>query len=455
MGVSKYMRGTTMMLRLSSVFAIACAAVFMCSEADAAGFYLQEQSTSNQGAAFAGAAANPQDASTLFYNPAGITSLGDSSVSADVSVIAPTLHFKNTGSTAVSAGGPPAAVYAGNNGGNPFKPTPVPSFYGVHPIEGGKYWLGLSVTSPFGLDNDYNSGWFGRYDSTESSLKTVNVSPVFAMKLGDRFSVGGGPNFQYVDARLDNALPCPSTICGPGAFTTATDGKSRLEGDAWTVGYNLGALYKVTDKTQVGASYRSAMTQHINDGVVTVSGLLGPLAAGNGTQHATADLSLPDTFSLGVQHQATDQLSLLASYNWFGWNNFNAIRVNFTGPQPTSVTPENYDNSYSVALGAQWKQNDNWTFRGGLQYDQTPTTLPDRSTRTPDSDRYWLSAGATYLLGNNMLVDFAASHLFMKDGQVGLTKNFYTGTGADTTVNVTGKTTSHVDILSFQATWKF
>ena len=54
-----------------------------------------------------------------------------------------------------------------------------------------------------------------------------------------------------------------------------------------------------------------------------------------------------------------------------------------------------------------------------------------------------------------MLIDFAASHIFMKDGQIGLTKDFYTGTGLDTTVNITGKTDSHIDIFSLQATWRF
>ena len=109
----------------------------------------------------------------------------------------------------------------------------------------------------------------------------------------------------------------------------------------------------------------------------------------------------------------------------------------------------------AAALGAKWKQDEKWTFRGGVQYDQTPTTLPDRSTRTPDGDRYWLSLGATYAVNEKLSLDFAASHLFITDGDITLTKRFYAGSPVDTTVNVNGRAESSVEIFSLQANWKF
>ena len=41
----------------------------------AGGFYLQEQSDSAMGTAYAGAGAMPRDASIMYYNPAGLTAL--------------------------------------------------------------------------------------------------------------------------------------------------------------------------------------------------------------------------------------------------------------------------------------------------------------------------------------------------------------------------------------------
>ena len=183
--------------------------------------------------------------------------------------------------------------------------------------------------------------------------------------------------------------------------------------------------------------------------------MLGPLAANNGVRFAEAELKQPDTLGIGFAHKYDDRLTILGSANWFGWSNFDEIRVQFDAGGPDSVTPEAYDDSFSLALGAKWKQDENWTFRGGVQYDQTPTTLPDRSTRTPDGDRYWLSLGATYNVNDRLSLDLAASHLFITDGDIALSKRFYAGSPVDTTVNVNGKAESSVEIFSLQANWKF
>ena len=80
-------------------------------------------------------------------------------------------------------------------------------------IAGLLYFL-LGVTAPFGLSNEYERGWFGRYDSTKSDLRVLDISPVIATKMGDTFSIGGGPNFQRASAVLESALPCPAGFAG-------------------------------------------------------------------------------------------------------------------------------------------------------------------------------------------------------------------------------------------------
>src|SRR5471030_1353890 len=70
--------------------------ILLSAPAQAAGFYLQEQSVSNQGLAYAGAGAHPEDASTIFYNPAGLTDLSGRQASANVSAITPQAKFRDT-----------------------------------------------------------------------------------------------------------------------------------------------------------------------------------------------------------------------------------------------------------------------------------------------------------------------------------------------------------------------
>jgi long-chain fatty acid transport protein len=68
-------------------------------EAVASGFALREQSGSLLGQAFAGQNAYATDPSVIFFNPAGMSVLDGTRVSASASFIFPNLEFDNHGST--------------------------------------------------------------------------------------------------------------------------------------------------------------------------------------------------------------------------------------------------------------------------------------------------------------------------------------------------------------------
>ena len=107
----------------------------------------------------------------------------------------------------------------------------------------------------------------------------------------------------------------------------------------------------------------------------------------------------------------------MAEYNWYGWSSFKEIRVKRSG-LPDQVVTQNYDDTFSVAVGAQYKLNEAWTVRSGFQYDETPTVNGFRSSRTPDGDRYWLSAGLSYDVSDNFTVDVAYTHVFIDDADI-------------------------------------
>ncbi len=208
---------------------LACAALLSPVAAQAGGFYIQEQSARGQGLAYAGSAADAADASVLFYNPAGITQLDETTATFGLGMVAPSASFKNTGSTAGLNAGAQAA-YTGNTGGEPFTAGFVPSFYASMPVKD-NIWIGLGVSAPFGLANKYDVGWFGRYDSIKSVLTTNDISPVIAYKVNDHVSIAGGPDFQYATADLQSALPCPTAGAGCGAaFSPTSDGLLRADG---------------------------------------------------------------------------------------------------------------------------------------------------------------------------------------------------------------------------------
>lgn len=179
--------------------------------AQAGGFYIQEQSASGLGSAFAGVTAIPRDASTLFYNGAGMTELSGTHVNAGAHILFADASMKDKGSTLF---GP---AIGGDNGGNPFDPALVPNAYITHQLTD-KVWLGLGVSAPFGLKLEYDNNFFGRYDSLKNELTIIDVQPTMAYKVNDWLSAAVAINYQYADAKLTSAV------------SDGTEGRGILEG---------------------------------------------------------------------------------------------------------------------------------------------------------------------------------------------------------------------------------
>jgi long-chain fatty acid transport protein len=163
--------------------------------ASGAGFQLWEQSASGLGTSFA-SSATAEDASTVFWNPAGMTYLQGVNFSLAGHAIKLTTEFKNKGSNITLPGGltPPTGVpISGGDGGDPFSVAFVPNFYYAHAISE-RLRIGVGVGAPFGLVTEYDDGWVGRYHALKSDLMTTNINPSIAWKINDAVSIGGGLN---------------------------------------------------------------------------------------------------------------------------------------------------------------------------------------------------------------------------------------------------------------------
>ena len=393
--------------------------------ANAAGFYIQEQSVSGLGSAFSGSTTNLNDPSTIYFNPAGMTKLEGTQAQAGVHVLIPNAELTDTGSTVL------AAPVGGGDGGNPYDPTPVPNAYISHQVNN-NVWLGLGITAPFGLANEYDDGWFGRYDSTKTELLTLDIQPTVAYKVNNQLSIGGGINVQYADAQLDSVVT-----------NGVTEGESSLKGDDWSFGYNLGVQYEPIEGTRLGASYRSAIS-HKLEGDIEITGVVGL----NRDDSASADLDLPDVATFGIAQDLNDKWTLMAQATWFGWNNFQDIDAEpDSGTDPAAIV-QNYQTTWAFAVGAEYAHNEKWTFRGGVQIDETPTTDQYRTTRTPDGDRTWGSLGATYKINERMSLDLAATYIHIEDETINVSRNGGLAT-------VSADTEGDVGILAAGFTYKF
>lgn len=393
------------------------------STTNAAGFYIQEQSVKGLGAAFSGSSTSIEDASTVYFNPAGMTKLKEIQGNLGVHLIAPEADLNDTGTTL-----PPGITASEDN--NNFSVTPVPNAYAVIPLTD-QIWAGFGTSAPFGLGSEYNTNFFGRFDSTKTELKTINFTTAMAYKATEWLSVGFGVDVQYADANLQSAL------------FAGTEGLSRLEGDDWSLGYNAGLQVKPFDRAEIGIHYRSAI-KHELQGNISAEGT----GAADFSTTGSADLDLPDIATFGAAYDVTNKTRLMAQATWFGWNNFEDITaISDTGITLSSV-PQNYRNSWAFAFGVEHDWNDDWTVRAGYQFDETPTTDEFRTTRTPDGDRNWFSAGATYKYTDNIDFDFAATYIDVGDETINVSRNGGLS-------NVSADTDGRVGILAIGFNYKF
>lgn len=412
----------------------------------AAGFALVEQGVSGLGTAFAGAAASAEDASTIFYNPAGLTYLEGSRLSVAGHLVRLSTEFSG------SATGAFGAPISGGMGGDAGDLTAVPNFYYSRRLPN-DFVFGLGVNAPFGLKTEYDADWVGRYHAIESEVKTVNINPSIAYKAAPNLSVGVGVNAQYIEATLsqavDQALAC-LVGGGGGACAALNDATAEVEGDDWSLGYNFGVLYEINQGTRLGFAYRSKIKQEL-EGNATFAGA-STMFTGAGQlipTDAAAHITLPESASLSLYHSLNNQWAVLADATWTRWSRFKELVVDFANPlQTDSSTPENWDNSMRYSLGLNYRSNSAWLLRAGIAYDEEP--IPDaqhRTPRIPGNDRIWLAFGANYRYSPALSFDVGYAHLFVDDTPIDVS--------TATAGALVGEYDNSVDILSAQVNWKF
>jgi long-chain fatty acid transport protein len=400
-------------------------ALMVTGVAHGAGFALIEQNASGLGNAYAGQAASAQDASTVFFNPAGMSLLPDRQVALAGHFIKPSAEFSGTVSPAIG----------GNDGGDAGGWAFVPNFYYAHRLSPA-LTFGIGVNAPFGLATKYDAAWVGRIQGIKSEVKTINVNPSLAFKVSDTLSLGAGLSAQRIDAELTR-------------FTgAAIPGFATVKGDDYGWGWNLGALMSLGKDTRIGVAYRSEVDYTL-EGNATFSAL--PV----GNAPITADATLPDTLSVSLTHAFSKQWDVLLDVTWTGWSSFDELRilcqattaVCVGGPGSTlQVTPENWEDTYRYSVGMNHHMSDKLTLRFGLAFDETPVQDGFRTARVPDEDRTWVAFGGQYRLSQQSAIDFGYAHLFVKDASINETVPG---------VTLTGSYDSSVDILSAQLTHSF
>lgn len=434
-------------------WAVASALMVMAGEAAASGFALIEQSASGMGNAYAGGAASADDASTIFFNPAGMGQLSGKQIAVAAHAIGASVKFNGTAS-----GLAPLQTAGLGNGGNAGGWALVPNGYFAMEVNP-QTRIGLGVNAPFGMQTNYDGNWMGRFQAIKSKIQTVNLNPSFSYQFNDSFTLGAGVSYQSISGELTSmtnysaaafklgGAPLLGAIGGAGK-----QGLSTLSGSDRAWGYNVGAMFNFGPNKRIGVAYRSRVKYNLS-GAVSFANAPAALAAAFALQPVTLAITMPDSFSVSGFHQLNDKWDMMADATWTGWSVFQQLNVLRANGTSLTNTPEHWRNTWRVSVGANYHYSDQWLARAGVAYDQSPVPDAFRTTRIPDNNRVWLSLGGQYKPNKDCAFDFGYSHLFVSNAplnQSAAANPDLAGKGY-----LLGSYNSSVDILSAQYTHNF
>jgi long-chain fatty acid transport protein len=400
-------------------------------EARAAAFALAEQGAGGLGNAYAGAAAVAEDASTVWWNPAGMARLPRGKhVLGALHLIVPSTKFTNNGSTPGGASNPART----GNGGDAGSAVLIPNIFFAMDLNP-SWSAGLGINVPFGLKTEYDSDWIGRFQGIKSEVKTLNINPAVSYKFSDRASAGFGISYQRGEIDLLSAVNYSGVAFGAGGagLLGAVGGagvegqnKTNIDGDAW--GFNAGVLFDVLPATRVGIHYRSSldyeMTGNTNfSNVPTAFAGIPALAAATSNGDVKLDIKTPATLSFSAAHKANQSLELLGDITWTEWSKIKQLPLVRTSGAGNGATLDtltfNFKNTLRYSAGVNYKWSGPWTLKAGVAYDQSPVpSAEDRTVRLPDNDRYWLSLGASYRANPVSRFDVGYTFVHVKDADI-------------------------------------
>lgn len=343
------------------------------SNVAANGFRLASQDgfASARGEAFVATADN---ASAIYYNPAGITQLGSNNIRGGLYGIYLDQSFKPTN------GAPNPGTYHNSD-----DLAAVPQLFYTYTPKDWPASFGLGVYAPYGGKMSWPQDTGFRAVATEGSLEYLRINPVIAIKLAHNLSIGGGVMVDYGNIDLESGLrssPKPANFY-------------RFKGDGWTAGYNLGVLWQPLKQISLGGTFRSATTftmnghtefEQLSAGIVYTS------------EPASADFTFPLTAVVGISYRPTSKWNLEFDADYTDWSSFGTTTIYQKGSVPPGGTQNpvltfDWQPSWMYEFGVTRYFNSSWHVSAGYVYNENSVPNAYYTPLVADMARHFFSIG--------------------------------------------------------------
>jgi long-chain fatty acid transport protein len=346
------------------------AAVALASSlAMAAGFELDGQDARSVGMGNA-VTALTDDASAVYYNPAGLAGRKGLDVSLGGTLLFPSVSFKsdNTGATTTTK----SSVA-----------TPINAYVSYGVLD--DLTVAIGLTTPFGASALWPAGWEGAGKALTSSVQVFNINPSIAYRLHPRFKLGAGLQITRGTVYIERGLDFIDS-----------QGTVKLGGDAWGLGWNAGFqmdLYE--NKVLLGGTWRSSVPLAFS-GRAHFDGVPAAFQANLADQAITSNITLPDVATFGIAWKILPELRVAFDVHWTQWSTFQKLEIDFANSALTNPLAKRWRDPASLHLGAEYDINEAFSARAGFTYDPTPSPSETLTADLPDASRVRVTVGGTW-----------------------------------------------------------
>jgi long-chain fatty acid transport protein len=336
-----------------------------------------------RGNAFVATADNP---SAIYYNPAGLTQLKGQQISATAYGLQLNADFQSSYSSYLAA-----------TSSLKKETKLLPQVYYAWAPAGAKWALGLGFYAPFGLSTEWNDtatpylGALFPY-ATKNTETYTTLNPVFAWRLTDTLSIGGGLTFNRLKVDLNRGL-LYSGIPYYGNF--------RFNADGTDIGYNLGLRWQPSPQHAFGLSYQARTNFGVsgNTTILNVPLFPGSIYQPTMAEHAaSADFAFPEVLIAGYSYRPNPDWNLEADIDWTNWTCLKTVTISqASGPV---LLPFNWKASCFYELGVTRYLADGWQVSAGYTYSENSVPDATFNPAVPDANRHFLNAGVGYARGS-------------------------------------------------------
>jgi long-chain fatty acid transport protein len=403
--------------------AAAISILLFAADVLASGFYLPGRGVRANGRAGAFVASGEGNLNSLWYNPANLSTIEKLSLTADLAAVDLTFSFQRAPRTTENN---QTVTY--DKVGNQAPPEFSPQILVGGPTGADGLVWAAGFYAPYLSGSTWPEDGAQRYtliDNEGSVLAWLGAG--LAYNVEDKFRIGIGVQNMIGLFRLINMTSGYSGLYGrPEDEDLDILTKIEMESLFNPTG-NIGVWASLTDEIEIAASFQLGATINDPNAKITVRMPSHPQFDGARLSNNTIDaaMELPPIARLGLRYNKEPfDLELTGVYE--AWSVFdeldatpNSIDVeNVSGVgaipiAPLSI-PQNYQDSFSVRLGGDYKWDEELTWRAGYAYETSAIKDAFYSVFLPDSDKHMISGGLTWNFGD-VSIDGSAAAYFLEN----------------------------------------